>query len=175
MSLDGAASQTGQSTDTTAHQGPQEIGVRRVIASSELPVRGQFGLHPVKDVLTHQRWNMRHKCPLLWPRCFALRDWSPMGPPFNGVRYRDDHCSHGLKGQAGRFFLTVCGVRRGCISISWHSSGKPGTRLPVGLPRLVEKNTAQGEQGVEVRDIPAHPRPFDPRSGDLFSGTLNRA
>ncbi len=63
----------------------------------------------------------------------------------------------------------------GCISISWHSSGKLGARLPVGLPGLFEKDTAQSEQGVEIRDIPAHPRPFDPRSRELFSCTLNRA
>jgi len=42
----------------------------------------------------------------------------------------------------------------GCVSISWHSSGKLGARLPVGLPGLFEKDTAQGKQGVEIGDIP---------------------
>lgn len=63
----------------------------------------------------------------------------------------------------------------GCITKSWHSSGELGARLPVALPGLFEKDTAQGKQGIEVSDIPAHPRSFDACRRELFASALHRA
>jgi hypothetical protein len=46
--------------------------------------------------------------------------------------------------------------------------------MPIRLPRVFEKDTAQDEEGVEVGNIPAHAGSFNAGGGELFAGTLNR-
>jgi hypothetical protein len=67
---------------------------------------------------------------------------------------------------------------RGCITNFWTLGGELRLRIPVRLPRVFEKDTAQGEEGIEegieVGDIPAHAGSFNAGGGQLFARTLNR-
>src|SRR5215813_12298619 len=65
-------------------------------------------------------------------------------------------------------------VNIGCISNFWTLGGELRLRIPVRLPRVFEKDTAQGEEGIEVGHIPAHARPFNAGGGQPFARTLNR-
>lgn len=48
-------------------------------------------------------------------------------------------------------------------------------RIAGRLPRVFEKDAAQGEESLEVGNIPAHARFLDAGGGQLFARTLNRS
>ena len=62
----------------------------------------------------------------------------------------------------------------GCISNFWSSGSKLRLGIPVRLPGVFKKDTAQDEESIEVGDIPAHAGSFNAGGGQLFARTLNR-
>jgi hypothetical protein len=72
-------------------------------------------------------------------------------------------------------WLRVPKAQAGCITKSWLLRGEQCLRLPVRLPRLFEKDAAERQEQVQLRNIPAHARTFDPCGGELLARALNRA
>src|SRR4051794_8849435 len=88
-------------------------------------------------------------------------------PAFPDVTFRAEQGAQGLL--THEFTNLVGNPLQGCMTISWLSGSKQRLRLPVGLPGLFKKDTAQGEKKVEISDIPTHTWAFHPCGRQLFA------